>query len=165
MKNEIESWDGKSKSDIQSIYDQYFEKEGFVIELIDMLAIPELEKGASWLLKAFIDNGGSFSEAESLKVLGHLKALSAWETKLHFLQILHAIKILNRFKQDIENFLRPLITSENKFVRAWAYNGFYLLAKAYPEYQKEASQFFEMAMRDEAASVKARIRNIMKSGF
>jgi hypothetical protein len=30
---------------------------------------------------------------------------------------------------------------------------------------QETKQFFEMAMRDEAPSVKARIRNIAKKGF
>ncbi len=32
----------------------------------------------------------------------------------------------------------------------------------YPAYIEEPKQFFEMAMRDEAPSVKSRIRNIMK---
>jgi hypothetical protein len=59
-------------------------------------------------------------------------------------------------------FLRTCLADENKFVRAWAYNGFYLLSQQYPEYQQETEQFFAMAMRDEAASVKARIRNILK---
>ena len=62
-------------------------------------------------------------------------------------------------------FLRNCLVDNNKFVRAWAYNGFYELAVQYPEYEKETKQFFEMAMRDEAPSVKSRIRNIMKKGF
>jgi len=62
----------------------------------------------------------------------------------------------------VEIFLRVCLLDNNKFVRAWAYKGFYELAVQYP---KETRQFFEMAMRDEAPSVKSRIRNIMKKGF
>ncbi|VAW30036.1 hypothetical protein MNBD_CHLOROFLEXI01-2929, partial [hydrothermal vent metagenome] len=32
-------------------------------------------------------------------------------------------------------------------------------------YQDEAKQLFEIALKDEAASVKARVRNILKKGF
>ena len=66
---------------------------------------------------------------------------------------------------QVEAFLRQALVSEQKFVRAWAYDGFYQLAKQYPEYQQEAMSFFAMAMDDEVASVKARVRNIIKQGF
>jgi hypothetical protein len=67
--------------------------------------------------------------------------------------------------KTVEAFLRVSLTDSNKFIRAWAYNGFYEMAIQYPEYKNETKQFFEMAMRDEAASVKARIRNIIKKDF
>ena len=35
----------------------------------------------------------------------------------------------------------------------------YEVSIQYPEYKKETKEFFEMALRDEAPSVKARIRN------
>ncbi|VAW46017.1 hypothetical protein MNBD_GAMMA04-800, partial [hydrothermal vent metagenome] len=44
----------------------------------------------------------------------------------------------------------------------WAYNGFNELSVQYNEYRKETEAFFEMAMRDEAPSVRSRIRNILK---
>jgi hypothetical protein len=68
-------------------------------------------------------------------------------------------------RSELERFVRIKLSDPNKFVRAWAYKGFYELAKAFPEYQTEASQFFEMAMRDEPASVKTRVGKILKQGF
>ncbi|MEW8322573.1 MAG: hypothetical protein AB2606_07985 [Candidatus Thiodiazotropha taylori] len=68
-------------------------------------------------------------------------------------------------QEEVSAFLRECLTSSNKFVRAWSYNGFYELAIQHPQYQQETKVFFEMAMRDKAPSVKARIRNIMKRGF
>jgi 3-methyladenine DNA glycosylase AlkC len=63
---------------------------------------------------------------------------------------------------NVYNFLRTNLTDQNKFVRVWSYNGFHELSRQHPEYLEETQQYFEMAMRDEAPSVKARIRNIMK---
>jgi len=88
-----------------------------------------------------------------------------WEAKLHILQSLPYLPIAERNRKAVEAFLRLTLTDANKFVRAWSYNGFYELARQHPKYQAETEQFFQMAMRDEAASVKARIRNIMKKGL
>ncbi len=65
-------------------------------------------------------------------------------------------------KKKVEGFLRECLIDNNKFVRAWAYNGFNELSIQYNEYRQETEQFFEMAMRNEAPSVRSRIRNIMK---
>ncbi|EWH08607.1 hypothetical protein DS2_16714 [Catenovulum agarivorans DS-2] len=163
MKALLQQWDGKSKADIEAIYQNTSAELAFVNDLILLLQQPELQKGASWLLKTHVDNGCVLSETESQEVLACLKHLGDWQAKLHILQIFHAIKISHEYKREVESFVRPLITDKNKFVRAWAYNGFYLLAKAYPEYRNEADEFIKMALRDEAASVKARIRNMLKS--
>jgi hypothetical protein len=66
---------------------------------------------------------------------------------------------------EVETFLRQTLNDSNKFVRAWSYNGFYQLARHFPQYREEAEAIFEMALRDEAASVKARVRNIIRAGF
>ena len=58
--------------------------------------------------------------------------------------------------------MRHNLTATNKFVRAWSYNGLYELARRDPVYLPEVEQIFELALRDEAPSVKARIRNLQK---
>ena len=83
----------------------------------------------------------------------------------HILQCLPYLAIPKKDKDKVQRFLRKCLVEDNKFLRAWAYNGFYELAVQYPEHVEETKQFFEMAMRDEAPSVKARIRNMMKKGF
>ena len=64
-------------------------------------------------------------------------------------------------KQATEQFIRNHLSSSNTFVRAWAYDAFYRLASDYPEYRCEARQLLEMGMRDEPASVKARIKHLI----
>ena len=91
-----------------------------------------------------------------------LDRLEHWESKLHLLQSMPYMPIEKPVKQPVEFFLRNCLVDNVKFVRAWSYNSFHLLALQYPEYQAEVDKFFEMAMCDEVASVKARIRNILK---
>ncbi|WP_286235611.1 hypothetical protein [Thalassotalea sediminis] len=72
------------------------------------------------------------------------------------------MSITNEESSNVYKFLRQTLTDQNNFVRAWSYNGFYELSRQHSMYKDETEQYFEMAMRDEAPSVKARIRNIMK---
>ncbi len=65
----------------------------------------------------------------------------------------------------VEAFARDCLCDNNKFVRAWAYNAFYLLSRQYPVYRDEAEQFLKMGLADEPASVQARIRQCIQQGY
>ena len=117
------------------------------------------------MLKRHLENNHKLSESETTAIYQNLENLVHWESKLHVLQCLSYLLIPKPDKSGVETFLRNCLMEENKFVRAWAYNGFYELSVQYPEYAEETRQFFEMAMRDEAPSVQSRIRNILKKDF
>lgn len=165
LKQAIDHWDGKSADDIAEIYKSYSGKTGFVDSLISLVSVNSAEKGATWLLKAWLDQGGAVTKAQSDGIIACFDSLRYWESKLHLLQSLSSLAIDVERKLLVERFLRSTLVDNNKFVRAWSYHGFYELARRYPEYKEETKRFFDMAMKDEAASVKARIRNILKSGF
>ena len=159
---EIISWDGKSSDDINAVYSRHKNDNFFLLQIIEFAQQEPLQKGATWLLKRHFEGGQNIEESQATKIFGLLPNLEYWETKLHILQCLTYMEIANTEKKETEFFLRKCLTDENKFVRAWAYNGFYELSIQHSEYISEAKQFFKMAMRDETPSVKARIRNIMK---
>ena len=165
IKIEIEEWDGKSANEIGGIYSRHCHESSFVSKIIDLTGTGNLQKGATWLLKRYLENENKLSKSEIISIYKNLEVVEQWESKLHMLQSLPFLAIGKSQKNRVESFLRTCLVDNNKFVRAWAYNGFYELSVQYPEYEKETKQFFEMAMRDEAASVKSRIRNIMKKGF
>lgn len=165
IKQELAAWDGKSADDIRVIYSRYAEHSSFLVEVIQLIGNTAFQKGATWLMKCYLESGNRLKVNEVNKVYGLLSALEHWESRLHILQCIPFMPIKKTKKKNVEAFLRKRLCDTNKFVRAWAYNGFYELSSQYPEYKEETKQFFEMAMRDEAASVKARIRNIMKKGF
>lgn len=165
IKQALVVWDGKSADDIRAIYESFFEKADFADSIVNLTKSELYQKGATWLLKTWLEDGNSLEANHTKEIYHSLDKFCHWEAKLHILQSLPFMSIENADKKYVEHFLRVTLIDVNKFVRAWSYNGFYELAKQHPEYVSEAKQFFEMAMRDEAPSIKARIRNIMKKGF
>ena len=162
FQKEIENWDGKSAKDIAEIYKQHCHDKAFKSNILMLIANPRTQKGSTWLLKHHLENNIGLDDQELNELYNKLDILEYWESKLHILQSLPFLIIPETHKKTLERFLRACLVENNKFVRAWAYNGFYELATQYPEYTQETKAFFEMAMRDEAPSVKARIRNILK---
>ncbi|MCG7872792.1 MAG: hypothetical protein N0C81_20330 [Candidatus Thiodiazotropha lotti] len=161
----LEKWNGKSVDDISRLYGLNRTDEAFVNVVISLFKQPDCESGATWLLKRYLEDHKRIDDSHLDEVFKSLAGLNHWQSKLHLLQCLSYFKISKSNKRRLELFLRECLTSSNKFVRAWAYNGFYELTIQHPQYMDETKSFFEMAMRDEAPSVKARIRNIMKQGF
>ncbi len=165
LQKEISKWDGKSVIDIAAIYDCYNHEESFSSEVIKLIKHEPSQKGATWLLKRYFENNKKIKNNQVKKIYSALPRLKQWESKLHILQCIPSMPISKPEKKMVEAFLRKCLVDDNKFIRAWSYNGFYELSMQYPEHKKETKKFFEMAMRDEAPSVKSRIRNIMKKGF
>lgn len=159
------NWNGKSSSDIELIYNQFIKEEDFLEWVISFLSDEKLQVGASWLLKRLLEGTGTLSNQQNNLVVLTGVNFESWQAKLHFLQILPFLTMVNDHRNQLEYFIKVNITDQNKFVRAWSYNGLYLLATRYTDLRQEAQQFFDMALKDEAASVKARIRNILKQGF
>ena len=165
IKQEIAAWDGKSAADIKLIYEAHNADSNFVDNIVALSFTQAYEKGATWLLKAWLEAGNTLEQSQIAKIYGSLQQLQHWEAKLHVLQSIPFMPIAAAESNKVYNFLRLTLSDQNKFVRAWSYNGFYELSTQHSRYLDETKQYFEMALRDEAPSVKARIRNIMKKGF
>ena len=165
IEKDLSNWDGKSSSDIEAIYNRYCEDKTQVVSFQKLIQKVDLQKGVSWLLKRYLENNHRLEKDEIAGVFTLLSEIEHWEAKLHILQCIPYLPIGKAEKKYVEAFLRRCLIDKNKFVRAWTYNGFYEISLQYPEYKEETKQFFEIAMRDEAPSVKARIRNIVKNDF
>ncbi|MCW8877034.1 MAG: hypothetical protein OQJ89_09735 [Kangiellaceae bacterium] len=158
----LSNWDRKDTEYLKTFSDKNKNSEKFVQELIELIGDSGTQSAATWILKNEF-SGIEFSNEQSESILNLLDKLTYWDSQLHVLQFLHQLKISESKKKELEVFLRKSLVSDNKFVRAWAYNGFDVLAERFTEYRQEVDQFLEMGLRDEPASVKARIRNILKN--
>ena len=162
LEQKIANWDGKSKETITAIYERFENESAFAPTLVRLSGQSELERGATWLLKRYLESGGTLSAKDVSQLLSALPASEDWEAKLHILQCLTLLRIADKDRTTVEAFVREGLDSDNKFVRAWAYSGFYELARQFRDYRDEAEQLLENAMSREAPSVKARIRNIRR---
>ena len=161
--DEIASWDNKSVATLQSTYNRHGGNGDFLATILEHIADVELQRAATWLLKRHFEAGNSLSRGDSRAILGKLSDQEHWESKLHILQCLPYLDIPEDQNIGVERFLDSCLESDNKFLRAWAYNGFNELALRFPRYREEVNLMLTQANQTEAASVRARIRNILKS--
>ena len=160
---EIASWDNKSATVLQSTYERHSDREDFLATILEHIADVELQRAATWLLKRHLEVGNSLSPGGSRAILGVLSDQEHWESKLHILQCLPYLDIPEDESAGLEQFLDSCLESDYKFLRAWAYNGFNELSLRFPRYREEVNRMLARASESEAASVRARIRNILKS--
>ncbi len=151
-----------SVEELQSLYDRISEEPGFCNVLMSLLSDPERQQAASWLLKQALEAGQVVAQTNLSPFYRSLPELQNWETQLHLLQCLPYLTINRWDVKQLEPFLRRCLQSENKFVRAWSYNGLNELAMQHARFQPEVDSLLAAALEEEASSVKARIRNILK---
>lgn len=162
LTTDLGSWDRRSASVLESIYERHSADQDFIPTTLAHLADSHLQRAATWLLKRHLDLGHSLSPAECRSVLGSLAAQEDWESKLHLLQCLPHLGVTEEDRGGLETFLDTCVRSDRKFVRAWAYNGFNELALRFPHYRQAVDEMLARASESEAASVRARLRNLRK---
>lgn len=161
IKTAIKAFDGKDTGPLEEVADNLSPSTQKIAGLIKNLQASDLvSQGASWILKRWWEKGWKFSEQESTELIEALLQAQDWQLRLHLLQILPGLVVAKSQHRELYYHLRHSLEEKNKFVRAWTYNGLAELAKQYPQYRDEVVKLLELALKDEAASVKARIRNI-----
>ncbi|MDE2759601.1 MAG: hypothetical protein OXH90_04795 [Paracoccaceae bacterium] len=148
--------------ELERYYDLNHEKEDFPDNLLNQLPDDEFENANTWLLKRYLENGNRLPANIEIRILDLLPLLSSWEAKLHLLQILPYITVPKSRSFSIREILLALIKENNKFIRAWAYNGLYHLQTCHLEFKTEMITLLNKAYSYEAPSIKARIRNILR---
>ena len=93
IEQEILGWDGKSAIDIQAVYDRCHTESNFIDTIIKLLLTQAHEKGATWLLKAWLEAGNILETSQISKIYESLTQLKHWEAKLHVLQCISFMPI------------------------------------------------------------------------
>lgn len=163
LKDELLKFDGKHLGVLERIAEHYHSNAAHVDELLALAAgpLPRIQQAATWLLKRRLETGTQLSAAQIKSLMKLLTRLSHWEAHLHVCQMVPQLALPRRYKKKIEGFLLRCLAGENKFVRAWAYNGLYEVAKQFGD-TDFVMPLLMRGMSDEAASVRARVRKIFK---
>ena len=136
---------------------------------IDQLVIslsadqPKAQIRATRELKRLAETKSRFNSNQLRVIFDSLTELKHWQSRLHICQMLSHLKIPKASAAQLVWFLEQCLLEENKFLRAWAYNGFYELARQHREYREYSSEQLELGKRERSAAVRARIRNIEKA--
>jgi hypothetical protein len=123
-------------------------------------ADPAAQIAATGLLKRYVAAGVEFPAAAAARLINLLPALADWKARLQVLQMLPVLPIPVRQAGPLVSFLRACVAQENKFVRAWAYNGLHRVASLHLKYRREVPGLLKRAAGEEAPSVRARLRHL-----
>ncbi len=165
----VAAWDGKSVSTISQIYHDHKNTAEFGRHLINCLGDAESERGVTWLIKhhleqGWMERGEGPNTNETAAMIKALPTLTHWEARLHLLQSLDHFEIPKSSAAPLATFLETAIKDNAKFVRAWAYHGWYVLADQHPTYLPQATALLEEAQSTEsAASVKVKVRKALQN--
>jgi len=164
LQKEIAEWDNRSADTIAATYARYVCDEEFFVQVVKLMGEVSLQRATTWLIKHHLEKTTVLPKTNlAEEIYGHVDALVHWETKLHILQIMSYLPVPEKRLPKVEEFVGECLVSERKFVRAWAYSGFYQLAAQYPQFRLEQVKLFEFAAENETAgSVKSRIRQLVK---
>jgi hypothetical protein len=170
LADDIAVWDSKDFTHINRVYADHFDRPDFIPALIAHCASESHQDGATWLLKHAIDEGDLVPVAIDPDLLAefcsNLPRLTRWPAQLHALQILSVVQIPRPAAASVESFARTCMTSRKTFVRAWAYTALYAATLHDPKKDTKTVRLLNDTLNDDSApaSVKARIRNTLKSG-
>ncbi len=162
---ELSRWDGKARAPIASLYEAYRSMPGFAAALVTHAAADATSDGATWLLKTWLEAGSRLDPELVPPLLTAAASSNRWTTRLHTLQLLPRLSLDASHRELLEPWVRQSLDAENKFVRAWALDAFWELARFCPDLREEAGRRIDEAETAEAASVQARIRAIRKRPF
>src|SRR3984893_3953700 len=165
IRDELKQFDGKHTDVLEGILSRHRPTNSFIRALVILVADkePKIQTAATWLLKRLAENEVQFKAEHLMALFGSLSELTHWISKLHVCQMLQYVAIPKDSDRTVALFLERNLRDENKYLRAWSYNGFYELARRHEKYIAYALEQLERGETDKAASVKARIRNIRKA--
>ena len=167
IRAEVEAFDGRRTASLESLAERLAPTETVLHDLFDLAHLDDAkaQSASTWLMKRFQEGGHVFSKKDTGTLLSLLCDVSHWEARLHLLQLLPGLSIPPERVERVRRMLDSdaFLKSPNKFVRAWSYNGIAVLADQNPTLRPAVAGILNAAQEGEAASVRARVRAILKS--
>ena len=163
LQTALRNWDGKSAQFLIDLYQSHQQDPTFMDALLLLYHNHAgLRKAITWLIKHHMDQGGSLNTAQVDALLAALDQLTHWESQLHVLQVIPKLALSPTQAASIEPTVSALLQSEKKFVKAAAYEAYFEVVRCFPELGGEFRLICEDALERESASVKVKLRRILK---
>ena len=166
LEAQLQDFDGKHTDSLRRVAETLSPDGSTIDHLISLAERSDapMQTAATWLLKHFQSRDVSFTPAQVTRLVEQLCSSGPWESRLHLVQMLPSLAIPAACTEQLFQSLVATLSERNKFVRAWVYAALHSLASHHRDYAPEVIPLLDQASRDEAASVRARLRQIEPLG-
>ena len=160
----LHDFDGNSVSMLSEARAKCSKQPGYLDELVRLCAHPqaEISNGATWILKAEVDDGFRLDTQHVDTIARALKHLSSWQAHLHICQAIDGFLLTESQVNSFIDWASSLADHPRPFVRAWALHVVVCLGMQFDRFRHLPQQALDRAKDDRAASVRARARNLIK---
>lgn len=158
----IANCDGKVLGSLEPIAAQIDPSPAILQNLCDLAGSDDahVQSASTWLLRRYVDAGAILSQMQTEQALSVLTAPRHWQARLHVLQMVEQLTLPSRRVEQLWTSLSEQRKDDNKFIRAWSYHGLAVIADQHPSYRDSARTLLAAAGKEDAASLRARIRRI-----
>ncbi len=154
LKAALAACDRKSTATLQALLLEFDGTPGLDDELLRLVPSkqPELAVGATWLLKAMLEDGLELNRKQVAMLGRSLETINDPWAALHVCQSLRFLEIPARNRAQFARFLKRSLANDQKFLRAWALDGFWRLALQHDRYLREAEALARQGENDPVGS-------------
>jgi hypothetical protein len=162
LEAQLQDFDGKHTDSLFRVAETLSLDGSTIDQLISLAERSDasIQIAATWLLKHFQSRKVSFNPVQVMRLVQQLGSSGPWESRLHLVQMLPKFAIPEACTEQLFQSLVAALSERNKFIRAWVYAALHSLASQHRDYAPEVTPLLDQALRDEAASVRARLRQL-----
>lgn len=169
MSDELEQhllkFDGKAVSLLSETRIACNSLPGYLDDLIALSFDPRanVADGATWILKVELDDGTRLPPDAIQCIVASLGKIRSWQAALHLCQSVEKLSLTSAQAERFVVWARTYANHTRPFVRAWSLHARVVLGHKFPALEHEASMALQAAEVDQAASVRARARQLRKN--
>ena len=160
LAEQLRRFDGRSVEPFRDALEWLPDEPAVLDELVERAVEPDLAVGAAWLLKERLAGG---SEPPSGFARRFAELLIEVEHPLARLNLLQCLQYLELDRAIAARLYEPLCRwtdADSAFVRAWAYDGLWRVARVDGRRRATIEGMLDRASKAEKASIRARIRKL-----
>lgn len=165
LEEHLRQFDGKAVSCLTEAQVACRQNPDYPDELIRLCFDPRplISDGASWILKAELEGGLRPSESQREAITHSLSKITSWQAALHLFQVVELLDLSATQAARFADWSRCYADHRRPFLRAWRLHATVTLNHQHPELGQDVRALLAEAEQDNAASVRARARQLRKA--
>ncbi len=150
--------------DLQEFVAQAIENNRLVAEIVALSNhnSANIAARAIWIVRKLTETSPELLSKYKPILLHDLTQSPFWEVKAELCHIIPRLKLDYKEIKGAIAFFKNNLNDKSKIVKAWSLDALYELSKIEAKIGPEVLKLLQSALEDEAASVRARARNILK---